>query len=128
MVYDGIPISLMASPADPDSYTVHVDAKGLSWAPATDTQPRRTDLILMVSTFDSKGKELKREARTIGANAPPTVPPTGRLERSVDISYKMDHNPKAVRARFVVRATSSGRIGTADVVLGPNAAANTQKP
>jgi hypothetical protein len=81
----------------------------------------------MVSTFDSKGKELKREAQTIGANAPPTVPPTGRLERSANISYKIDHNPKAVRARFVVRATSSGRIGTADVVLG-QAAANTTKP
>jgi len=128
MVYDGIPISLMPSAADPDSYTVHVDAKGLTWSPATDTQPRHTDLILLVSTFDSKGKELKREARTIGANAPPTVPPTGRLERSLDISYKIDHNPKAVRARFVVRVTSSSRIGTADVVLGQKAAANPQTP
>jgi VWFA-related protein len=128
MAYDGIPISLMPSPADPDSYTVHVDAKGLTWSPATDTQPRHTDLILLISTFDSKGKELKRVAKSIGVNAPPTVPPSGRLERSVDISYKIDHDPKAVRARFVVRVTSSSRIGTADVVLGQKGAANTQKP
>jgi VWFA-related protein len=127
MVYDGIPISLVPSPADPDSYTVHVDAKGLSWSPTTDTQPRHTDLILLVSTFDSKGKELKRVAKSIGVNAPSGVPPSGRLERPVDISYKIDHDAKAVRARFVVRVTSSGRIGTADVVLG-QAAANTQKP
>ena len=128
MVYDGIPISLMPSPSDPGSYTVHVDAKGLTWSPATDTQPRHTDLILLVSTFDSKGKELKRVAKSIGVNAAPTVPPSGRLEQSVNISYKIDHDPKAVRARFVVRVTSSSRIGTADVVLGQKGAANTQKP
>jgi VWFA-related protein len=128
MVYDGVPISLMSSPSDPDSYTVHVDAKGLTWSPATDTQPRQANLIMMVTTFDSKGKELKRDARSFGVNAPPTVPPSGRLERSVDINYKIDHDPKAVRARFVVRVTSSSRIGTADVVLGQNAGANTQKP
>jgi len=128
MVYDGVPISLMPSSSDPDSYKVHVDAKGLTWSPATDTQPRHADLIMMVTTFDSKGKELKRDARSFGVNAPPTVPPSGRLERSVDINYKIDHDPKAVRARFVVRVTSSSRIGTADVVLGQNAGANTQKP
>jgi hypothetical protein len=55
MVYDGIPLSLMPSPTDPDSYTVHVDGRGLTWSPATEAQPRHTDLILMVSTFDSKG-------------------------------------------------------------------------
>ena len=128
MAYDGIPISLMPSPSDLGSYTVHVDAKGLTWSPATDTQPRHTDLILLISTFDSKGKELKRVAKSIGVNAAPTVPPSGRLEQSVNISYKIDHDPKAVRARFVVRVTSSSRIGTADVVLGQKGAANTQKP
>lgn len=128
MVYDGVPISLVPSTSDSDSYTVHVDAKGLTWSPATDTQPRHADLIMLVATFDSKGKELKRDARSFGVNAPPTVPPTGRLERSVDINYKIDHDPKAVRARFVVRVSSSGRIGTADVVLDQKPAANTQKP
>ena len=55
--------------------------------------------------------------------APPTVPPTGRLERSIDLDYKFDHDSKAVRARFVVRVTASGRIGTADAVLGQQATA-----
>ena len=55
------------------------------------------------------GLRVKRLAKSIGVNAPSTVPPSGRLERSVDISYKIDHDPKSVRARFVVRVTSSGR-------------------
>lgn len=128
MVYDAVPISLVPNPSDPDAYTVRVDAKGLIWSPASATEPRHAAFIMMVTTFDRKGKELKRDARSFSANAPATVPPTGRLERSVDVSYKIDHNPKAVRARFVLRVTLSGRIGTADVDLGPKAAANQQSP
>jgi VWFA-related protein len=118
MVYDGVSIALQASPTDPDFFTVHVDPRGLVWSYATDTEPRHVEVILIVSTFDKKGKELKRDARGIKANAPSTVPATGRLERGLDITYKFDHNPKAVRARFTVRVASSGRIGTADAVLG----------
>ncbi len=128
MVYDGVPISLLPSPSDPDAYTVHVDAKGLNWTPATNTDPRHAELILFVTTFDKKGKELKRDGKTITLSAPPTSPPTGRLERSVNLTYKVEHNPKAVRVRFVVRVSSSGRIGTVDAMLGQPATNVTQTP
>jgi VWFA-related protein len=118
MVYDGLPIRLEPSATDPDSFVVHVDGHGLGWTVATDTEPRRTEVVLMVSTFDKKDKELKREAKVIKVAAPASVAPTGRLLRDIDLPYKIDHNAKAVRARFVVRATASGRIGTADTVLG----------
>jgi VWFA-related protein len=118
MVYDGLPIELKPSPTDPDVFTVHVDGRGLAWTYATETEPRHTEVVLMVSTFDKKDKELKRDAKIIKASAPPTVAPTGRLLRDLNLEYKVDHNPKAVRARFVVRVTASGRIGTADAVLG----------
>ena len=72
----------------------------------------------MTMTFDKKGKELKREARTYTVSAPPTVPPTGRLELSTRLTTRIDHDPKAVRARFVVRVSETGRIGTADLPLG----------
>jgi len=123
MVYDGVPITLAPSTTDPDSYTVHVDGRALGWTPATDTEPRHAEIVLMVTTFDKKNKELKRDAKSIKASAPANVPPTGRLIRNLDVAYKLDHNPKAVRARFVVRVTSTGRIGTADAVLGQQAAA-----
>jgi VWFA-related protein len=121
MVYDGVPITLEPSSADPESFTVHVDGRALGWTFATDTEPRHTEVVLMVSTFDKKDKELKRDAKIIKVAAPASVPPTGRIVRNVDLKYKIDHNPKAVRARFVVRVTASGRIGTADVVLGQQA-------
>ncbi|HTD97056.1 MAG TPA: VWA domain-containing protein [Edaphobacter sp.] len=121
MVYDGVPITLDPSPTDPDSFTVHVDARGLAWTYATDTQPRHADVVITATTFDRKGKQLKGFAKSIHANATADVPPTGRLERGLDLVIKLDHNPKAVRARFVVRVNASGRIGTADATLGQQA-------
>jgi hypothetical protein len=50
------------------------------------------------------------------------VPPTGRLLMDVNLQYKLAHNPKAARARFTVRVDASGCIGTADGLLGQNAA------
>ena len=118
LAYDGVPLSLTHSAADPNTFILNVDARALAWSPATDTEPRHAEVILLASTFDKKGKELKRIAQTIRASAPPTVPPNGRLERSVQLNVKLDPDPKAVRARFVVRVSASGRIGTADTPLG----------
>jgi VWFA-related protein len=118
MVYDGVPLTLTRNPGDPDSFVVHVDGRGLSWSPATDTEPRHAEVILMASTFDKKGKELKRDAKTIRVAATgENVPPTGRLERGIDFKYALKHDPKATRVRIVLRVTASGRIGTADVDL-----------
>jgi VWFA-related protein len=128
MVYDGIPITAQQSPSDPGSFTVHVDGRGLAWSNATDTEPRRTEIILDVSTFDKKGKELKRDATVERVSAPSSVPPTGRLLRDLYIPCKIDRNPKAVRVRFTVRVSASGRIGTADLPLGqePRKAGSTK--
>jgi hypothetical protein len=117
MVYDGVPLTLEPSATEPGTFTLHVSPKGLVWTPATDGEPRHADLVLMVSTFDAKGKELSRDAKVIKVNAPATVAPTGRLERGIDLIHKVNANPKAVRARFTVRVTNSGRIGTADADL-----------
>lgn len=117
MTYDGVAVTLEKSQTDPASYTLHVDPKGLVWSYGTLTEPRHAEVILVVSTFDKKGKELKRDAKIIKANAPSDAPLTGRLERGLNIEYKIDPNPKAVRARFTLRVTATGRIGTADAEL-----------
>jgi len=119
MVYDAVPITVTPSPTDPDTFKVEVAAQGLVWTFATDTEPRHADFIVMATTFDKKGKELKRTAHVIKASAPNTVPPTGRLERGALVESKIEHDPKAVRVRFVVRVTQTGRMGTADVNLPP---------
>ena len=124
LVYDGVPLTLTPVPNEPDSFNIHVDGSGLAWSLPTETEPRRAEVILLATSFDKKGKELHRISRMIRAAATGAdVPPTGRLERSLNIITKLDHDPKAVRARFVVRVTASGRIGTVDTALPAPAAA-----
>jgi VWFA-related protein len=117
MVYDGVPLSVERVPESPDRFNIHIEAKGLAWTYATATEPRRAEVILMASTFDKKNKELQRDAKIIRANATGDVLPTGRLERALDIHYRMPHDSKAVRVRFVIRVAATGHIGTADIDL-----------
>jgi len=127
MVYDGVPITIRQVANEPDSFAVHVDGRGLVWSYATESEPRHTEVILDISTFDKKGKELKRDARIMRFSAPPSVPPTGRLLRDINLPCKIDHNPKAVRVRFTVRVSATGRIGTADFTLGQEAGKEAPK-
>ena len=119
MLHDAVPVAVVPSADDPVAFTVHVDGRALGWTPATDTEPRHTEVVLQVTTFDKRNKELNRDAEVIRASAPKSVAPTGRLIRNIDIAYKLDINPRAVRVRFVVRVTSTGRVGTAETVLKP---------
>ncbi len=119
MVYDGVPLTLMQDATNPDTFTIHVDGSGLVWTPATDTAARHADVVVIASTFDKKNKELKRIAKAVSAPATGDgVPPTGPLKRDLNLKFALDHDPKAVRARFVVRVSATGRIGTADAKLG----------
>jgi hypothetical protein len=114
MAYDGVPFSVTPAGGDPTEYDIHLESKGLFWTPATETEKRHADFILIVSTFDKKGIELHRDARTFAILASDDVPDVGPLERDVNIKYHVLSDPKAVRARFTVRVTASGRIGTQD--------------
>jgi hypothetical protein len=118
-IHDAVPVTIFQSEDDPVAFTVHVDGRALTWTPATDTVPRRTEVSLLVTTFDKRNKELNRDAEIITASAPKSVAPTGGLIRNIDIAYKLDINPKAVRARFAVRVMSTGRVGTVETVLKP---------
>lgn len=118
MVYDGVPLTLIPDPANSDTFTIKVDGSALVWAPATDTAPRHADMVVVASTFDKKNKEIKRISKVISANATTDVAPTGPLKRDVNLRFPLEHDPKAVRARFVVRVSATGRIGTADAKLG----------
>lgn len=117
MTYDGVPFTVVPGASGPAEFDVRLDGSGLVWTPATDTEPRHADFILIVSTFDKKGKELHRDARTYKIPASGEVPAVGPLLRGVTIRYFSRQDPKAVRARFTVRVSASGRIGTQDAVI-----------
>jgi len=117
MVYDGIPVTLEKDSTEANTYVLHVDARGVAWSYATDTEPRHAELILMCTQFDKKGKEIDRDARSMKISAGSDAPPTGPLVRPLNLRYHMKRNDKAVRVRFTLRMSATGRIGTADAEL-----------
>ena len=117
MAYDGVPFTVTTGASGPTEFDVHLAGRGLVWTPATDTEPRHADFILIVSTFDKKGNELHRDARSYKIPASGEVPAVGPLLRGVTIRYFSQKDPKAVRARFTVRVSASGRIGTQDALI-----------
>ena len=126
MKYDAVHFTLHSTAADPSTYTIHLDPDTLVWYYAPDnSKPRWTNILLLVTTFDKKGKELKTDAHRQQATAPENAPRTGRLNIALNLPYKLTPDPKAVRARFVVRLEASGRMGTADVTVGQPADASS---
>lgn len=125
MVYDGVPLNITPDPKNPDAFNIFVDGKGLVWSNATDTDPRRAEVVVVASTFDKKNKELKRVSKIVRVAAT-DVPPVGQIHHNIDLHFVLDHDPKAVRARFVVRVSATGRIGTADAKLNQPTQAQTK--
>lgn len=127
MVYDGVPLRISPDPQNPDAFNINVDGKGLVWSNATDTTPRMAEVVVLASTFDKKNKELKRISKIVRVPAK-DVPPVGQIHHNLDLHFVLDHDPKAVRARFVVRVSATGRIGTADAKMNQPVQAQTQTP
>ncbi len=123
MAYDGVPMTVSPLPTSSSDYKIHIDAGGMYWYNSTDTAPRYAELIVTVSQFDKKGKMLKEAGKDVKVHPQAGVPPTGRIEVPVDLKWTIDRDPKAVRARFVVRMSPSGRLGTADIDLTQTAVA-----
>jgi len=117
MPYDGVPMTVLPNGKEPGGYVIHIEGRGLDWTAATETEPRTAEVVLLATTFDKKGKLVKRIAREIKVSADRDVPPTGRLERNVNLPLQLEPDERAVRARIVVRVAASGRIGTADLAL-----------
>ena len=117
MVYDAVPLTVTRDPKDPDTYMVRIDNKGLVWTIATDTEPRHADFVIVTTTFDKKDKVIKEVAKVAKIHAPADVPPRGRIELPITVPIKIEHDPKAVRVRFVVRISQTGREGTADATM-----------
>jgi VWFA-related protein len=117
MTYDAVPLTLTQDPVNKDSFRLRIEAKGLVWSFATDTEPRHADFVIATTTFDKKGKVLKQTAKIAKINAPTTVAPRGRIELPIAVPIDLPHDAKAVRVRFVVRIVQTGREGSADATL-----------
>ncbi|MDQ2925616.1 MAG: VWA domain-containing protein [Acidobacteriota bacterium] len=126
MAYDAIGFTAQASATDANDVKITVEPRGMSWYTVPDgSKPRFTRLIVISTFFDRKDKELKRGGGVYTFQAPASAPKAGRIDIPVVFKLKLEPVPKAVRARLVVRVEASGRMGTADLTLGPGASAKS---
>ena len=108
LVYDAVPLTLTQDPGDKDYFRLHIEAKGLVWSPGTNTAPRRANFVVATTTFDKKGNVLKQSAKATHVNAPATVAQSGVIQLPIGIPIKLDHDPRAVRVRFLIRVEETG--------------------
>ena len=114
VTYDGLPMTLQAT-GIVNEYVIHIDGEAVTWTAATATQPRLAHLLVAVTQFDRKDKLVSRRAWSMLLSRKQDEP--GGFVLPINAPFKLERSPKAVRARFVVRLTSSGRIGTADLAF-----------
>ena len=123
MAYDAVPFTVTTDANDAMALKFRVGPKGIAWYYTRGLKPRYTKLIVLSTTFDRKGKELKRDSKLITFNAPPEITDAMPVDEALNFPIKLDPDPKAVRARLVVRVEATGHMGTADLTLGPGATA-----
>jgi VWFA-related protein len=113
MVYDGVRM-VVTPDAQAGAYRIHISPQSLHWL----TEGNRTyvDFILIVSTFDSKGKELERRARRIRILS---EKPELSASQGIEMVYRFTPDTKAARVHFVVRISDTDRIGSQDLLLTP---------
>jgi len=119
IVYDAVLVTVARVDGQADSFLLHVDANGMDWKASGGAVAPHARAVVITSTFDSKGKELARQAKGVEVSAPERVASNGAMLNGLILPVKLAHDPRAVRVRFVVRLEDSGRVGTEDVLLRP---------
>jgi VWFA-related protein len=111
LIHNGLSVR---AKAESDGLHVQVGMSGLHWEP-TEDEHQATEVSLMTVFFDRKGKEIRSTAVELKERIDETVNVHG--DALLDLKPSVNIPPEASRARFVVRDSESGLIGTADLTL-----------
>lgn len=114
MIYDGIPLTIARKPGAPDNFEVSLPASSLQWTP--DGDKARSNLLLVVESFDHKGKLLHNDGRVFGLVLPPQKEAAADT-RTVTLPLTVSTAPPAARLRVIVRANDTGKIGADNFFL-----------
>jgi VWFA-related protein len=113
---NGLQLSVEHDPsinAAPDAYIVRVAASGLTWKPKDDGSSGSSVYILSVS-FNAKNKMLGHTLEGMLASAKPGVD-LHDPARMAEFTFTATPAPKATGMRFIVRDSTTGRMGSVDI-------------
>lgn len=119
LIYDGVPLTIERMRDKPDGFRVSFPASGVAWIP--DGAQETSDIVLMVSSYDKKGKLLHRDGHVIGFNRQPLA--EDQVEnRVLHVLATIAIALPAARVRVIVRANGSGKIGAGNYFLSQGSA------
>lgn len=114
MVFDGIPLSIARSDADPNHFQISLPASSIG---LQDKDGKRVaELTLLTLSYDQVGKLLDRKGRVISLHLP-TLGTGENEKRKIEIGTTVDTQSPAARIRFVIRANQNGRVGADNYFL-----------
>jgi VWFA-related protein len=118
VLYDGVTLTVQRSPSTPNDFTISFPAATLAWTPGQAQD--KSDITLLLATYDKKGKLLHREGHIVGFVRQPLQ--QGQAERrTLHVLATIDTTSPATRLRVLVRSNGSGGIGSANYLLNtPN--------
>jgi hypothetical protein len=116
MVYDGIPLTVIRDPSKPDSFILHFRADSLTWQ-NVEGDKRKSELSVMLGSFDRKGKALTRSAYITTISLPAVPAGATTDDRWLNLQETISTATPAARLRFVVRSNANGKVGAENVFL-----------
>lgn len=104
-----------SSSTSPNDYVVRVAADGLSWKPKDDGGTTASVYVMAVS-LNAKGKMLGHTLHGMKANAKPGVDLRDPAKKA-DFAFYAEPSPGTTTLRFIVRDSTTGRMGSVDLPL-----------
>jgi len=112
--YDAVPLTIESVKDKPDYFQVSFPASAIGWASGGARET--SEITLLVSSYDKKGKLLHRDGRVIGFMRQPLL--NNQIEnRTLHVQATIPTVSPASRARVVVRSNGNGKIGTGNYFL-----------
>lgn len=108
-------LRLRVEPMGSDQYSIHIAAPGLTWMPGDDGSNTAQAEVLGVS-LSAANKVLAHTLHTMTATAGPDVN-VHSPSLPADFTIALERPKGTVKMRFIVRDSSSGSMGSFDLVL-----------
>lgn len=114
MVYDGVPLTIERMTDNQDDFRVSFPANSLEWKMDEDKQ--KSDVTIVMESYDKKGKLLNRKANLLAFGLPALK--DGQQEtRMVRLKETATTAAPAARIRVIVRSNANGKIGADNFFL-----------
>jgi len=112
--YDAVPLTIESVKDKPDYFQVSFPASAIGWASGGARET--SEITLLVSSYDKKGKLLHRDGHVIGFTRQPLL--NNQMEnRTLHVQATIPTVSPASRVRVVVRSNGTGKIGTSNYFL-----------